>query len=107
MVTPERIASGISTYVDNEILPQLPTIKAIGLGTVVSLYVRQIPDLIKKIPGSIGITDESGMIDIDTVRDVLRSRFNEPVSIDIPMIGKMTFDQSEVDKLCRYIKGIQ
>lgn len=102
MVSIDRITAGIGRYLDREILPQLPQVKAIALGTAAALYLRQAPSLIAKIPASMGIVDGS-MIDIDAVRECAIGRIQEPVSIDIPLVGRMTFDQTEIDKLYRYI----
>lgn len=103
MVTTNQIAIGSSNYIENEILPQIPKVKAIGLSTVVALYMRKLPEIMKKVPKSLELVDDSGMVDIDSVRDVLREKISGEVPIDIPLIGTITIDQTEVDKLYNYI----
>lgn len=103
MISKEKMCAGISNYLDREIMPHLPPIKALAAGTAAALYMRQLPALIDKIPVSMGVTDDSGNIDIDAIRDVLSAKITDTVPVDIPMIGRMTFDKSEVDKLYRYI----
>lgn len=103
MVSAQRMAAGASAYVEREILPQLPTSKSLIVGAVVALYLKQIDALIAKIPKSMGITDDSRNVDIDAVCESLKQRMTEPIPVDIPMVGRVTFDKAEVDKLRRYI----
>ena len=103
MVSKEKVCAGISNYLDREIMPHLPPVKAIAAGTAAALYLRQLPALMDKIPRSMGISDDSGNVDLEAIRDVLSAKITDTVPVDIPMIGRMTFDKSEVDKLYRYI----
>ena len=103
MVAAEKIKAGVTRYLDNEILPRMPAFKAVAFGTAAALYLRRLPEICSQIPASMGITNDSGMIDLDAIREELRGRMNQPVDIDVPMIGRLTIDRDEIDKIYRYI----
>lgn len=103
MVSCDKIQRGITQYMDREILPKLPTWKSIALGTAAALYIRKLPEMVDSIPDSMGIKSE-GMLDIDTVAEELKNRINGEVPVDIPVIGTMTFDRAEVDRILDYIR---
>ena len=103
MIPAQRIAAGAAAYIEREILPHLSMSKALIAGAAAALYLRQIDDIIAKIPKGMNITDEYGNVDLDAVCDALKQNMHEPVPIDLPLIGRMTFDQAEIDKLRRYI----
>lgn len=103
MISADKVSNGITRYLDAEILPKMPTFKAVAFGTIAALYLRRLPELIPQIPQSMGITNGADMVDIDTIKDALYERVKDQVPIDVPMIGRITFDRSEVDKMYRYI----
>lgn len=106
MVTVEAITRGITNYLDYEILPQLPQGKAVMAGTVAALYLRQAPALIERIPESMNLR-RGNTIDLDALRDAVKSQMKSEVPIDIPFIGRFTIDSDEVDKIYRYIMSEQ
>lgn len=103
MVSIDRFQNGLSNYIDREILIKLPQWKAVAFGTAAALCIRKIPDIVKSIPDPIGIVKD-GCIDIDAVAEELKKRMDNPVQIDIPVIGTMTIDSTEVDRLIDYMK---
>lgn len=103
MVSIDRFQNGLSNYIDREILIKLPQWKAVALGTAAALCIKQIPDMMKSIPDSMGIVKD-GCIDVDAVAEELKKRMDNPVQIDIPVIGTMTIDRAEVDRMLDYMK---
>jgi len=102
MVTLERIKNGISAYCDAELLPKLPSGKAVLVGTILVLYLNQLDTMIDKIPESLHIKNGKN-IDIDAIKNAIKSQMRTDVAFDIPLIGTITIDQSEIDKIYRYI----
>ena len=102
MVTIEAITSGLTKYLDSEIIPQMPPAKAVLVGTIAALYLRQAANLLDKIPASMGIRNGNN-VDLETVRDVVKSQIKTELPIDIPLIGRFTIDNAEIDKIYRYI----
>lgn len=102
MVAIEKVIRGITCYADNEILPHLPSNKACILGAGLALVLRSPENLTQKIPKALNIIDNN-MVDVDALRDALSANMKQKLEINVPFIGQLTFDVSEVDKLYDYI----
>lgn len=110
MITIEQAASGLSNYLDNEVLPHLPTGKGLLLGTAAALYIRKAPEIVRRLSGNqavqlLGVIDESGNIDIDELYNAALPQVKGSFELQLPFVGSLTFDRTEIDKLYRYMKG--
>lgn len=108
MVTVKQVQSGIVRYVDSDLLPHLDGMKKIGLGIYMGLASENIGAAIQKYKGHpavamLNVVTEDGMVDIDKVYAVAKPMFDQKQSIDLPLIGRVTFDGNDVEKLYRYI----
>lgn len=109
-VTVQQISEGIGRYIDNELMPKVAGIRKWMLG-VAGIYAGQMAS--DKIVGSsdllksVGIMSEDGMIDLDKFMPYVKSMASQsgPVTEHISMLGDITFDASDVDKLYQYILG--
>ena len=50
------------------------------------------------------IMDEQGNIDLDRLYNAARPKFENKLSVSVPFIGELKFDQNDVDKLYKYIQ---
>lgn len=108
MVTVKQVQTGIVRYVDNDLLPHLEGMKKIGLGIYMGLASENIGAAIQKYKdhpavAMLNVVTDDGMVDIDKVYTVAKPMFDQKQSIDLPLIGRVTFDGSDVEKLYRYI----
>lgn len=108
MVSKERFVSGVLRYIEKEVLPHFPEMKAVAVAGVVSLYAQRAPQLFEKAEGipavkMTGVFDD-GKIDEDALYNAFAPQIRNPLEFDIPFVGKLSFDRAEVDKLLRYIK---
>lgn len=115
MVNMDTIERGVAAYADNELMPKLPEegLQKVLIGTMLGLGIRKF----KTIAGAmmeehkeglkmLGIMDESGNVDIDTLKEEFRKNIGDNgFSVELPMMGKMTFHRSDVDTLYKYITG--
>ena len=51
-----------------------------------------------------GVMDEAGNIDLDRLYNAARPRFENKLTVSVPLLGDLRFDQNDVDKLYRYIQ---
>ena len=107
-VTVNQISEGIATYIDRELVPKVPGIRKWVLGMSGAYVLKVAQDMIeenRKLLVSAGIMSEDGMIDIDTLASQLKrsAATNGPVTEHFPILGDITFDSSDVDKLHTYI----
>ena len=111
MVTISQIKTGIEQYMDREILPHLSTGKQIGLGIYTELLMVEIEGKAREylnMPAIkiLGLSDEEGNIDLDRLQDVAARKVGDrgKFEVDLPIIGRFTFSQSDVVKLCELIR---
>ncbi len=110
MVTLEQIATGITKYVDTQILPHLTGIRRIGLGVYTGLASKNVVGMVEKYKNHPAvsvldvITDDG--VDLDKLYQTVLPMFEngQKEMVSIPMIGEWTFDKTDVEKLYKYIK---
>lgn len=108
MVSKERFVNGVLRYIEREVLPHLPEMKALVVAGVVSLYAKRTPQLFEKMEAMpaiklAGVFDD-GKIDEDALYNAFAPQVRKPLEFDIPFVGKLAFDRAEIDKLLSYIK---
>ena len=113
MVTISQIETGAVKFIDGVIAPQIPTnvpngqLKKIaflaGAAYAVHKNIRQYanhPMLIQ-----LGAVDENGGIDLDGILEAARSNIPDTgFSVNVPILGDLTFDAEDLDRLAAYIK---
>lgn len=109
MIAKERVAAGTLKYIDCEVCPHVPGVKALVLSGLAALYAQKMPvvfDRLRKSPAiaAVGVLTEDGMVDVDAVYNAFAPKFSQPVELAIPLIGNLTLDRAEIDKLYRYIR---
>ena len=109
MVTIDQAMRGAAKFADNEIIPHLPTGKGIGAGIALALIMDGGKAQLLKLRENpavqmMGVMDEAGNIDLDKLYNAARPRFENKLTVSVPLLGDMRFDQNDVDKLYRYIQ---
>lgn len=112
MVTLQQIQRGLCRYVDTELLPKMNGLKKIGLGAYMALAANNLTTLAANYLDHpaikiLELSDAQGNIDIDKAYNAVIPMFDNGAkhSVDIPVIGSIILDRSDVDKLHRYIVG--
>lgn len=111
----DKIERGISEYLDREFLAQYPetSVHKVLLGVGISLAMRQktqeaVAFLNSDFGKSLGIMDEEGLIDIDLLRDTIKSQIcADGVKYENRLIGTITFNKDDIDSLYSYITKTQ
>ena len=109
MVTIDQAMRGAAKFADNEIIPHLPTGKGIGAGIALALIMDGGKAQLLKLRENpavkmMGVMDEDGNIDLDRLYNAARPRFENKLTVSVPLLGDLRFDQNDVDKLYRYIR---
>lgn len=117
MVTLNQLESGVSRWLDKELMPKLPRGGAYdGLkkaATVaVAMYAikqgRSALEMLTRNPfmATIGAVNEEGEIDIEGFAEEMRKQIPEKgLTMDVPMIGELTIYREDLDDMLRCIKG--
>lgn len=108
-VTIDQAMRGAVRFADNEIIPHLPGGKGIGAGIALALIMdggRSRMLALREHPAVklMQIMDEQGNIDLDRLYNAARPKFENKLSVSVPFIGELKFDQNDVDKLYKYIQ---
>ena len=108
-VTIDQAMRGAMRYADNEVIPHLPGGKGIGSGIMLALIMegsREKVLAMREHPAVklMQIMDEQGNIDLDRLYNAARPKFENKLSVSVPLIGELKFDQNDVDKLYKYIQ---
>ena len=112
MVTMQQVKTGLVRYIDTDVLPHLTGIKKLGLGVYTALAANNVVGLMGKYRehpavAVLDVIDADGNVDIDKLYQAVAPQFanGEKQTISIPLIGDMTVDRTDLEKLYRYIKG--
>lgn len=111
MVNYEKFVNGIVKFIDNEITPQMTGFKKLAFGVGSSIVLKKSGNIFNMIKDNqmihaLDILDNQNNIDIDMLKQELEAKMgDEKFPIEIPMIGTITFDKNDLNKLYSYIKN--
>lgn len=110
MMEMTRIRDGILDYATERVLPKLTPARQFVAGAALGLVAARSDALMQELAKNdliraSGLVTENGMVDLDAVYDAMlvQMRRQHQLPIDIPMMGRMTFDESDLTELYRYI----
>ena len=112
MIHKSYIIPGISKFIDENVLVHYPatSMKRILMAGGISLYLKQGEGLVDAIISNplfttLGVIKPDGMIDIEAIRDTLKSEISKAgfMRVSLPIIGDVDFTPDDVDALYRVI----
>lgn len=114
MVEISRIEKGVARYLDSELVPKLPggSWKQFGAGAASALVAKRGGRALEKLKGhpaavAFGLVDEAGCIDVEILREIANEKIPDAgLQIDVPMLGRLTVYQRDIEKLYGYIVGV-
>lgn len=109
-----QVLNGLIAFADKEVIRKLNTTGKWVLGTGVAIATQNAEHVMEMMKDNalvnmLGIVDEDGRFDIDLLADALKdsaSRYGN-LSVQVPLVGTLTFSASDVDSAKAYIKGEQ
>lgn len=113
MANMKAVEKGLGRFIEYEIMGSMPngSWQKLVAGTAVALGIKNLENTLmsyKEHPliKMLGLWDDHGDIDIDSVGEALKSNLKEGgMRIEFPLIGYVTFHEDDVDTLKRYIRG--
>lgn len=115
MATIAQIEAGAAKYIDEELAPKIPTnipygqIKKIAAvaGAVYAVKKRLRELIASPAVTAIGAVDENGDVDVDGIAEAFLDQVpKDGFSVDVPILGPLTFFKEDVEKLVDYIKEV-
>lgn len=115
MISANKIQTGLAKYIDNEFLPHIEEdgVKRMLVGAAAGIAIKRTSRIIdelkhNKVVKMLGIVDESGLVDIDILREELSKNMPDGgIRIDIPAVGTLTFNKDDIDKLYSYMTATE
>lgn len=114
MVTLAQVQLGFTKYVDEEILNKISGLEKWVIGVYVGLATKKSTDLFNQAKLSpaikmLGIITDDDLIDIDLLYEELKAQAKDhgAVTFNVPMLGPLTLNSSDVDKLYNCIIAAQ
>ena len=115
MVHKSSIIPGLSKFLDSAVLSQYPptSLKRILAAGGMALYLQHNEHVVDNILNhpmisTLGVSN-NGMIDIDTLRDVLKTQVSKVgyMRVHIPILGDTDFTTEDIDSLYKAIISIE
>lgn len=109
MVTMAQFEHGLTRFIDNEMVPKIPSdgnngaVKRLGFIVGLTYMVhKQVPAMLS----SIGAADENGNVDFDGLASLVRKNIpSDGLKVQIPAFGELLFFPGDIDKIKSYIQG--
>ena len=109
-VSMEQVVNGFAKYINAEFVENVDGLKkwaVIGAASLAVGKVNAIGETIQKskIAKTMGIMDESGRVDIDSLKEHMTfvADSTGPVVQNIPLLGPVTFTKDDIQKLYDFI----
>lgn len=111
MIHYSKVVNGLMSYVDNEIVAKMNgSLKGWGVGIIAGLLGRkadQVFAALRNNPAAalLGLIDGE-LVDVEAVySEALRMAQRGSATVNVPMVGAVTFSAADVESLYRYIIG--
>ena len=106
----EQVLKGVSKYIDEEILTKVSGWQKWVLGTGAGLMLSNSNNAFISLKDNelvrmLGVIDEADNICITKIYSELKNQARKgPITFDVPTLGLLTLNETDVDKLYEYIK---
>ena len=111
MIPYSQVANGATKYIDSEIVPKVNGLSKIAVGVMLAEAVKRGDHIVERMKAMplvtmLGIVDEEDRIDVETIYEELKKHLSrEPLRVELPMVGVLTFSHEDVEKLYAHIMG--
>ena len=105
-----QIIKGLSMFVDNDILPKVSGWQKWVIGAGMGVALDKSVNIFEELKNNemvkmLGIIDRNDNVDVDTLyKEIKKQAQKSSVTFNIPMLGILTLNDKDVDKIYEYIK---
>lgn len=111
MVSKTQFINGVIDYIDNEMMPHLPTSGKWSMGAMVILAKNRSENMLDSLVANplfetLGVVKDE-KIDIDLLTDALKESASKygKLTLNIPTVGVLSFTSSDVESIKSFIKN--
>lgn len=111
MVPYNKVINGITRYIDDEIVNKLTGPQRWIIGTGAGIMLMKSADIFNALKNNsivktMGIINANDEVDVELIYKELKKQAQKSaVTFDVPMIGALTLNEQDVDKLYNKIMG--
>ena len=111
MVNLAQVQLGVEKYIENEIITKIVDWRKWVVGAGVSMALSRSTEIFNQIKDHpvvkvMGVIDDNDMIDIDKLHaEFAKQAQRGAITFDVPLMGALTLNAADVDKLYSYIVG--
>jgi hypothetical protein len=111
MVSTNQIQNGLARYIDAEIVSKMTGWQRWVLGAGSGLALSNLNNIMSKwkdneVVRMLGVIGEDGSVDVPRIyQEVKRQSVKGPITFNVPGMGSITLNDSDVDKLYNMIMG--
>jgi hypothetical protein len=105
-----QVVSGIQSYVDSEIIQKINGWQRWIIATGISLMLEKSSNIFNSLKSNelvkmLELIDDDDRIDVDTIyRELKKQAERGAITLDLPMLGAVTFTSTDVDRLYSLIQ---
>jgi hypothetical protein len=102
------VVNGILEFIDKDLLPKMSGLQKWLFGTGAGIMANKSEHLFEELKHNsliktLGLIEDS-KVDVTCIyKELLKQAEHGAIHIEIPMLGTVTLDRSDVDKIYRYI----
>ena len=111
MVPYTKVINGLSRYIDDEIVNKLTGLTKWAVGVGAGALMTRATDVFNNLKTNpmiktMGIINANDEVDVELLYKELKKQAQKgAVTFDVPMVGAMTLNEQDVDKLYNKIMG--
>lgn len=108
-----QVVGGVTNYLDAEILNKINGWQKWVIGAGLGVAMNKASNIFNELKNNtmvktLEIIDENDMIDVDTLyREVKKQARKGAITFNVPMLGNLTLNESDVDKIYNNIKEFE
>ena len=111
MVPYTKVINGLSKYIDEEIVNKLTGLNRWVIGVGAGALMTRATDVFNNLKNNpmiktMGIINANDEVDVELLYKELKKQAQKgAVTVEVPMVGAMTLNEQDVDKLYNKIMG--
>ena len=106
-----QVINGLTRFIDNDIVPKVNGWQKWVIGGGAGLILSNAKNVFNQLKDNdvvklLGVIDEDDYIDVDKIyREFKKQASKTDITLNIPMLGELTLNERDLDKLYSYIKN--